>query len=203
MSEFEMYDDDPEMDAAIAGFRRGNAITCIMPYREYGTWVFDDPRVGLVKEPFVLGIPEMIDEMVKDIPNASKGFSMCFSLMEPPVENHFHVKLMAEEHGGGWYRDVKTRKAGWLCPATLNYFPAFPKEMYVWALELKEEDQLMTKLSHQEEIERLGLESDYDFVDGLWMIDDLHDSHKIETMSDDDLIRWVRSLQDENDGGKS
>jgi hypothetical protein len=192
-----LYGDDAEMDSAIAGIRRGNAITCIMPYREYGTWVFDDPRVGLVREPFVLGIPEMIDEMVKDIPNAKKGFSMCFSLMEPPVDNHFHIKLMAEESGGGWYRDVKTRKAGWLCPATLNYFEAFPDEMYVWALELSEEDQLMTKLSHQDEIDRLGLKPSYG-EDGLWIIDDPVFPENYEVSSDDDLIDWVRSLQDGN-----
>ena len=36
-------------------------------------WVFDDPDVGLVREPFVAGMPEIIDHVVRDIPNASVG----------------------------------------------------------------------------------------------------------------------------------
>ena len=38
-----------------------NAMLVIFPYRYEGTWVFDDERVGLEREPFVSGIPEMID----------------------------------------------------------------------------------------------------------------------------------------------
>ncbi len=38
-----------------------NFLSIILPYRYEGMWVFDDPRVGLVREPFVSGIPEMID----------------------------------------------------------------------------------------------------------------------------------------------
>jgi hypothetical protein len=30
-----------------------NALTLITPYRHNGMWVFDDDRVGLVREPFV------------------------------------------------------------------------------------------------------------------------------------------------------
>jgi len=55
-----------------------NAIHVIMPYRHASTWVFDDPRVGLSQEPFVSGIPEMIDVMVADIPNAEKGSDSYF-----------------------------------------------------------------------------------------------------------------------------
>ena len=39
-----------------------NQIQIIAPYFVHGTWVFDDDRVGLVQEPFVSGVPEMIDE---------------------------------------------------------------------------------------------------------------------------------------------
>jgi len=34
---------------------RMNAINVISPYKHHGMWVFDDPRVGLVQEPFVSG----------------------------------------------------------------------------------------------------------------------------------------------------
>jgi hypothetical protein len=56
-----------------------NAIHVIVPYRHASTWVFDDPRVGLSQEPFVSGIPEMIDTMVGNIPDAEKWFRLLFA----------------------------------------------------------------------------------------------------------------------------
>ena len=44
------------------------AINVIAPYKWHGMWVFDDPRVGLVQEPFVAGADTMIDRVVADIP---------------------------------------------------------------------------------------------------------------------------------------
>ena len=51
-----------------------NSLLDIYPYKYRGTWVFDDERVGLYRAPFVLGVPEIIEHAVKDIPNAKKGF---------------------------------------------------------------------------------------------------------------------------------
>ncbi len=59
-------------------YASANAIMVIAPYRHAGTWVFDDPRTKLVREPFVAGVPEMIDVLVKDIPEASDGFRLLF-----------------------------------------------------------------------------------------------------------------------------
>ena len=49
-----------------------NQIMVIAPYwlDEAGTWVFDDPATGLSQEPFVEGVPEMIDDLVADISDA-------------------------------------------------------------------------------------------------------------------------------------
>ena len=137
-----------------------NAIQTIMPYRKFGTWVFDDPDVGLVREPFVLGIPEMIDVMVAEagIANADQGFRMSFSLSRPPqLKGIHHVKLMAEEKGGAWYRDVETRMGGWLCPATLLYFQIFPKELFIWAEEMLESAQVATHAMNKTRIDELEL----------------------------------------------
>lgn len=41
-----------------------NAMLVIFPYRYHSTWVFDDERVGLAKEPFVSGIPPMISNFL-------------------------------------------------------------------------------------------------------------------------------------------
>ncbi|HEX8550605.1 MAG TPA: hypothetical protein VF681_03510 [Abditibacteriaceae bacterium] len=56
-----------------------NAIQIIQPYRFAGTCVFDDAATGLEKEPFVSGIPEMIDWLVSGIPKAESGFRILFS----------------------------------------------------------------------------------------------------------------------------
>jgi hypothetical protein len=56
-----------------------NAINVISPYRHHGMWVFDEPRVGLMQEPFVAGADTWIDRVVADIPNAEKGFTLIFS----------------------------------------------------------------------------------------------------------------------------
>lgn len=107
----------------------GNSIFIISPYRYRGTWVFDDPRVGLVREPFVAGIPEMIDKLVKDIPNADKGFRLLFSASPFPG---YTIKLVwvREERGGNWYFCEEYNSEGWLCPALFKYFDKAPKEIY-------------------------------------------------------------------------
>lgn len=39
---------------------------------------FDDPKTGLVQEPFVAGIDTTIDLLVADVPNAVNGFKALF-----------------------------------------------------------------------------------------------------------------------------
>jgi hypothetical protein len=51
-----------------------NTIGIIVPYKYEGMWVFDDPAIGLHREPFVAGIDTMIDQLVASIPNANKGY---------------------------------------------------------------------------------------------------------------------------------
>src|SRR3954465_6196497 len=57
----------------------GNAILIIAPYWYNGTWVFDDESAGLRREPFVAGVPEMIDVLVKHIADARSGFRLLFA----------------------------------------------------------------------------------------------------------------------------
>jgi hypothetical protein len=56
-----------------------NAINIISPYKQYGMWVFDDARVGLVREPFVAWVDIMMECLVADIPDASNGFVLLFA----------------------------------------------------------------------------------------------------------------------------
>ncbi len=111
-----------------------NSLLVIQPYRSAGTWVFDDPRVGLKAEPFVSGIPELIDKLVADaeIPDADKGFRLTFS--SQPFPGHQAVVVWRRSEGAGnWYYSPKYDMEGWLCPALFKYFKRAPKEIYVKA----------------------------------------------------------------------
>ncbi|NEP11632.1 MAG: hypothetical protein F6K14_15750 [Symploca sp. SIO2C1] len=112
-----------------------NTMMVIFPYRYEQTWVFDDERVGLVREPFVSGIPEMIDLIVKDIPNADQGFKLLFSQNRFPG---YQVELVweREQYGGHWYRWQQQNLEGWLCPALFKYFSEVPHQIYCQAEKL-------------------------------------------------------------------
>src|SRR3954464_7171693 len=83
-----------------------NSLFVIAPYKHQGTWVFDDPRVGLHQEPFVLGIDTMIDKMVAGVPNAENGFRAIFSAQEFPGAQT-KLEWRRGETGGNWYYSDK------------------------------------------------------------------------------------------------
>ena len=109
-----------------------NSILMIQPYWSGGTWVFDDPAVGLVREPFVSGVPEMITELVKDIPTARTGFRLLFSA-EPFPGHQAVFHRTRPEYGGTWYRHAASDAEGWLCPALFKYFDQAPERLYARA----------------------------------------------------------------------
>jgi len=114
------------------GVYPSNSLMVIAPYRYAGTWVFDDPAVGLKKEPFVNGIPDMINDMVKDSPNADQGFRLLFSAQ--PFPGHT-IKLTWRRGDayGNWYYCQQSKKEGWLCPGLFKYYSAALKELYARA----------------------------------------------------------------------
>jgi hypothetical protein len=106
-----------------------NAINVIAPYKHHGQWVFDDPRVGLVQEPFVAGADTFIDRVVADIADAEQGFILIFS--SSPFPGHrYRLDWRREESGGNWYYSSDLDLKGWLCPALFRYFAAAPKTLY-------------------------------------------------------------------------
>ena len=109
-----------------------NSIMVIEPYRYVGTWVFDDAAMGLDKEPFVAGVPEMIDYLVRDIPKADKGFRMTFSA-KPFPGHQYRLTWLRTENEGNWYKLDDPPMEGWLCPALFRYFDSAPPELYVKA----------------------------------------------------------------------
>jgi len=113
-------------------YRPANALMVIKPYKYAGTWVFDDSRVGFEQEPFISGIPEMIDDMVKDIPNASDGFRLLFSAKPFPGQMA-ELSWRRTENRGNWYYCEKYQKEGWLCPGLFRYYKDAPEKIYVRA----------------------------------------------------------------------
>lgn len=107
-----------------------NALLVIAPYKYEGMWVFDDPAVGLSREPFIAGIDRMIDKAVAGIPNAESGFRAVFSAAPFPG-SQFELEWRRNESGGNWYYSPEFKMEGWLCPALLKYFPTAPGEIYV------------------------------------------------------------------------
>ena len=107
----------------------------IAPYWYSGTWVFDDEAAGLKMEPFIQGIPDMINDLVKNIPDASRGFRLLFSASRFPG---YQVELewVREEYEGNWYRIKGQTQEGWLCPSMFKYFEVTPKSIFVKAEKL-------------------------------------------------------------------
>jgi hypothetical protein len=117
-----------------------NQIFVIKPYKYAGTWVFDDPARDLIREPFVAGVPEMIDFVLQgmEIHNPELGFQLLFSasLFETvDYSDVVRLDLLKLDLGGAWYELVRYGKTmeGWLCPALLKYFDKPPDEIYLKA----------------------------------------------------------------------
>ena len=107
-----------------------NSINIIAPYKYHGTWVFDDPRAGLDKEPFVAGADTMIDRVVADIPDAQHGFTLIFSA-SPFPGHQYRLDWQSGDAEGNWYQSEELQMTGWLCPALLLYFSEAPKQLYI------------------------------------------------------------------------
>src|SRR5579862_6116896 len=105
-----------------------NQIKIIKPYKWSGMWVFDDPAVGLDKEPFVAGADTMIDIAVeqKGIPNATDGFLVLFS-KDPFPGADMVLTWVRQETSGNVYS--WQGREGWLCPALLRYFDKAPPQI--------------------------------------------------------------------------
>ena len=110
-----------------------NSIFVIAPYWYEGTWVFDDDRVELIKEPFASGVPDVINHLVREIPDAKDGFRMFFSKNKYPGYNQSLSRRSTKYNGNRYHIDVDPRLSDWLCPALSHYFPEPPDKLYISA----------------------------------------------------------------------
>jgi len=110
----------------------GNALLVIEPYRSGKIWRFDEPRLHLKGEPFVQGIPEMIDKMVEKIPGSESSVRLIFS-QRPFPGGDYRVDWRRAQDGGNWYFSEQYQMEGWLCPALFKFFPRAPQHIYIRA----------------------------------------------------------------------
>jgi hypothetical protein len=89
--------------------------------------VFDDEAVGLKQEPFVMGIPEMINHFVGDVQKCKITFS---ETPFPEYQSVIELVDNGEAYSGGWYFCKELNSTGWLCPALLKYFEKVPQMIY-------------------------------------------------------------------------
>jgi hypothetical protein len=118
-----------------------NALFTIEIYRHAGTWCFSDAERDLLHEPFVLGIPEMINILIRDKHSFVENSKYRVTFAATPFpKTKFYLQRETPEANGYWYtlqeidQPVQSREKapeGWLCPATLKFFDDFPAELYV------------------------------------------------------------------------
>jgi len=106
-----------------------NAIMHITPYRTgHGGWAFDDAEKELVHEPFVAGIPEIIDIFAGE----RNEVDIYFSGAEFPGCQG-HLEKIGKQFGGADYKLVANgyeSMVGWLCPALFKYFDKAPEQLW-------------------------------------------------------------------------
>ncbi len=107
-----------------------NSLFVIAPYKFEGVWVFDDPSVDLLQEPFVSGADDIIDILTEDIPDAAHGFKLIFS-RHPFPGYTARFDWNRPEFAGNWYTWPERNVEGWLCPALFKYFESAPETLYV------------------------------------------------------------------------
>ena len=112
-----------------------NAVRVIHPYWEDGSLVFDDPDVGLRKEPFVANADSILGLLACKVDGCEQRFTLLFS--DQPFPGHQTViRHVRPEYDGNWYAcDALAGVEGWLCPALFKYFDVAPERIY---LQIKE-----------------------------------------------------------------
>ncbi len=118
---------------------QADAIQTIFPFKDQtGQWVFSDPATELENEELIAGVPDFIEAITADIPDADQGFALSFSSV--PFDG-YQVKLdfVCRECGGCWYRgriDGKETEC-WFCQSFFRYYSDPPAALYAQAETLK------------------------------------------------------------------
>lgn len=108
-----------------------NQINIIAPYLWNGVLVFDDPKVGLDREPFIMGADIALMTVAQFVGVDSSSFILIFSAQKFPGYQAV-ADWIREGEGGNWYRVSfgENSAEGWLCPALLKYFESAPQQIF-------------------------------------------------------------------------
>ncbi len=101
-------------------------------YKNKDTWLFDDSKKGITKEPFVEGSSELITEL--QARSGLSGDSLTITFSDRPFpEGHHTLLWQASREEGGWnkYYSKELAMDNWLCPVLLKYFEDAPEKLYV------------------------------------------------------------------------
>ena len=98
----------------------------VVVYKSDGGWFMDDAAKGIVAEPLILGMPDIIEHIVGgNIYRFTAIFSPLFS-----GENHVLMR-QEPENDGYWYELKGSSMRGWLCPVLFQYFDEAPLNLYI------------------------------------------------------------------------
>lgn len=111
-------------------------------YKINDTWFFDDKKLGIKQEAFILGTSELITFLCESKNNFSKHCQIEFSNIE---FTNYDIKLFKDEEAklvkyqdetifkGAWYSSKYKGKKfiNYLCPTTLKYFESYPETIFI------------------------------------------------------------------------
>ncbi len=106
----------------------------IYPYRHDGQWVFDDPAVGLVKEPLIAGADVLLDSTVAEARQRrpAAGGRVCVRFSTRPFGGAERLDWRRSDgHDGNYYYSARHQLEAWLCPQLYKYFRTAPRHLYV------------------------------------------------------------------------
>jgi hypothetical protein len=107
-----------------------NSRFSITPYKFQGFWLFDDPSVGIQREPLTGGADHFLDFLTEGIPNATRGCRLEFSNESFPGHTA-HFTRSRPQYGGYSYSWAERGLEGWFGPAFLKHFESVPADLYV------------------------------------------------------------------------
>jgi len=104
-------------------------------YRKGDIWAFDYSSLGIKAEPFVAGIPAIINFHLEKhgmLEQAKReGFALKFTAEAELNHTDIILDLDLEKDDGGVYRDRESGLEGWLCPALKTFFTNAPPTLKV------------------------------------------------------------------------
>lgn len=101
-----------------------------------GMWVFDYAPLNVKDEPFVAGIPQIIEYHLQkkgmlDVAR-EKGFSVKFSANpDADLRKDIVLEFLRHDSGGADYADQASGMEGWLCPVLCTFMGTPPSTIYV------------------------------------------------------------------------